>query len=198
MKKLLRVAVLAVIASLSTVTANAEVLGFGLMGGWNNAKYSIKDDKGAISNDSGFQVGASVSASVLFLSITPELIYSQNNFTVSDMSILNQPFDVKSKSLDVPVIVGLTLLGPIRVEAGPSFSVMSKATATAGGDSTEIGRVNSKTGYVLGVSVKIFKFTVGARFNGQFGGTNNTFSSQKGDSYDIRKFSYSARIGYKF
>ncbi|MFI3269014.1 MAG: outer membrane beta-barrel protein [Rikenellaceae bacterium] len=196
MNRLFKAALLTVAATIATFSAQAEVVNLGLSGGVNYAHYSIKGLDGAISNDSGFNVGVSAGMKILFLSVTPELIYSQSNFELTHKAIMGQSASVKSKSLDLPVMFGYNLIKPIRLEAGPSFSLYSNAKATVGSNSVNIGRVDSTIGYVAGVSVRIFKFSVGARFNGQFGGKDNDFDSSH--DYNVRKYSYSLRFGYRF
>lgn len=197
MKRVFRVCVVALLATLSCYTANAEIIGLGISGGVNNANYSIKGYNGAISNDGGFQVGASATISIPIVSVTPEIWYTQNKFSITNSSILGTTCDVTSKSFDLPVVVGLNV-GPLTLEAGPSFSLSSKAKAEFNGVDYDLGRINTTTGYVVGAKLTLFGIMVGARFNGQFGGYDTDFDLNKAVEYKVRKHSYSVSLGYKF
>ncbi len=196
MKKISLFVLTVTLLALTTLSVNAKMVGFGISAGSSHANYSIKGYDGVINNNSGFQAGASVSVHLPIVSVTPEVWYSQNNFEVNDASIMGGYGKVTSRAVDMPIVVGLSLFGPLQIELGPSFSLYDNAKADfLIGDSADLGHVRSAVGYVAGAKLTIAKkFIIGARFNGQFGGRENDFG--RGTTYDVRNYSYSFSLGF--
>lgn len=93
--------------------------GFGLKGGLNfnsNGDASLGSDIGDIGSDSqvGFHVGAFGKMDFGTLYVRPELVYTNTN---SDYD--GDKF--KMSKLDMPLLVGLNIVGPLHVFAGPSL-----------------------------------------------------------------------------
>ncbi|EIJ39196.1 porin family protein [Galbibacter orientalis] len=93
--------------------------GFGLKGGLNfnsNGDASIGSDIGDIGSDSqvGFHVGAFGKLDFGTLYVRPELVYTNTN---SDYD--GDKF--KMSKLDMPLLVGLNIVGPLHIFAGPSL-----------------------------------------------------------------------------
>ncbi len=189
----------ATVLLLSAMSAEAKILSFGVSAGTSNANYSIKGYSGAIENKMGFQAGVSCAVSVPFLSVTPEVWYSYNKFNVVDSSIFDgRTCSVKAQYIDMPILVGYSILGPLKLELGPRFSLYDSAKAkfySGDPEKMDLGGLNSKVGYTAGLKLTVLgKLVVSARYNGQFGG-RDTDLGITGSSFDVRKNSYTISIG---
>ncbi len=196
----LKLSLVALCATFITFTANAEIIGVSLSAGGINSHYSIKGNDSAITNNSGYQVGVAVPISLTFLSITPEVRYSQSKFQITDASILGRPCDVKSKSVDMPIIAGFSILGPLKVELGPSFSLYDSAKAQFYTNNPyseqDLGKIHTSVGFVAGAKLTVVKkIILSVRYNGQFGGRNNSFNQD--ESYKVKNYSLSFGVGFK-
>lgn len=122
-KKLL---LLIIIACTSTTMLHAQG-GFGIRAGLNynsNGELSefTSDVEGIFKKDgkskSGFNVGLYGEIDLGSLFIRPEFVYTK---TTSEYELNSQTRDYKVSKLDVPVLVGIKLIGPLKVFAGPAF-----------------------------------------------------------------------------
>lgn len=115
--KLKMIAVMAFMA-IGTMTYAQQGSGFGIKGGVNyagNGKYfeSIGDNAKSPDRNVGYHLGvfAKFGESLYF---RPEIVYTQ---TKSDYGRA----DLKIQKLDVPLLVGIDVIGPLSVFAGPSM-----------------------------------------------------------------------------
>ena len=67
---------------------------------------------------SGFNVGFYGKLDLGAIYVRPELVYTQ---TTSEYVFNSQTEDYKLSKIDVPVLVGIKLIGPLNVFAGPAF-----------------------------------------------------------------------------
>lgn len=193
--KLLKVAFVAAAILFATVSAQAEVIRLGLSAGSVNSQYRI-DGYDATTYRYGYHIGAGLTFQVPFISITPEIIYTNSCFDVETTYLFDNRCEVRDQRVEVPVIVGLNMLGPIGLEAGPVFSIYNEAEASyyGGVDGREsFGRIHPEVGYLLGVNLTIAdRVTLGARFNGQFAAYRMEFYN-----YKVRCNSYYLTLGFK-
>ncbi|WP_340065445.1 outer membrane beta-barrel protein [Ascidiimonas aurantiaca] len=103
----------------SAVTFAQKDSGFGLKGGLNyNSNGEYFRDAGAIAEDPtanvGFHLGVWGKVDLGTLYLRPELVYTK---TKSDYD--GDKFDMSK--IDVPLLVGLDVIGPLSVFAGPSI-----------------------------------------------------------------------------
>lgn len=192
----LRVAIVAVFILFSTMNLHAEGFSFGITAGSSHSDYKLRGEHGAISNHTGFHVGAGATFKVPILSISPEVIYTNNRFEVKDSYILGDRCDVRDQRVDIPIVVGINFLGPLQLEAGPVFTVYSEADAAYARDSyrtwNSLGCINSNMGYVVGLKLSIMdKVMLGTRFYGQ-----GDYSDFANSGYQIKSYSYAFSIGF--
>lgn len=191
--KRLTVAYLVAILLVSTLSARAEIVSFGLLAGSSNAQYKIQGYS-AISNRAGYQIGADITFQTPLISISPEVLYTNNKFKLQNSDILGAKCEVRDQSIDIPIVLGISFLGPFILEAGPVFSVYSDAHATFYGDYSmmNLGRIRPSMGYLAGVKLKLFnKIILGARYHG-----HRDYHSFGNNGYNIRSHSYSVSVGY--
>lgn len=194
--RLLRLALLAVALFVSTNTLLAQPFSLGISGGSSHSDYNLRGYRGAITNRTGFHVGVGASLKIPIFTISSELIYTNNKFDISDPKVMGSQCEVRDQRLDVPVLVGLNILGPLIIEAGPLFTIYDRADVAYNGaiDYTEnIGRILPEKGYVVGLKLALGeKVQLGARY---YGSADSYRFSNSG--YDIRSNSYTLSIGFK-
>jgi len=73
-------------------------------------------------NKAGYHLGLWTKIDVLGLYVRPELVYTQLNNTYGD-NIVNgrNEADFSTKKLDIPLLIGAKIAGPLHISAGPSF-----------------------------------------------------------------------------
>lgn len=153
----------------STLKAQNLNVQWGITAGVNMADYSVKALKGQsisydkVKNDLGWQVGLMASVNIGRLAIEPQILYVRHSTELTHGTTKNA---LKSNSLDVPLLVSLRLIGPLRVMAGPVFTVLNDNT---GLKDLSIDQLRSTCSYALGVEARILqKLRLDVRYNGQF------------------------------
>lgn len=106
--------------------------GFGIKGGLNyadNGKIEFSDVTGTGENvlreeadrKTGYHFGIFYRADLGPLFVKPELLYTTSR---SSFEYNNQSTDYDITKLDLPILVGVNILGPINIFAGPSLQYM--------------------------------------------------------------------------
>jgi len=76
----------------------------------------------------GFHIGLWAKARLLGLYIRPEIVYTQLNNSYGANTINNRlETDFKTKKLDIPILIGTKVVGPLHIYAGPSFQYIIKS-----------------------------------------------------------------------
>ncbi len=96
-------------------TVQAQIVQFGLKGGYNSATLSGQDDNKALS---GFHVSTLAEIEIVFLSIQPELVYSKQG------SAFDNGDDVKLDYIYVSIMAKLNILKILYVVADPQFGFL--------------------------------------------------------------------------
>ncbi len=151
---------------------NAQTAEFGIKGGLNYGAtgdyetaqegaedFSSSFEKGE--NRTGFHAGVFTQFEVLGIFLRPELMYTELNTKYSS-------FDYNIKKIDAPVLVGVNILGPLNIKAGPSFQyVLSNELENS---AFSIGEVEDEisVGYQLGAGLDLGKLEFDVRYEGAF------------------------------
>jgi opacity protein-like surface antigen len=213
MKKLLfGAAAVAALSIAATPAAHAQSIRFGLKAGANLSNLSgdlTQQDQ--YKNRFGFQGGAMLNIGILpdnFLSIQPEVLYSQKGFKYADQqyTAAGQTYrntgNVRYDYLDVPVLVRLKA-GSVFFEAGPQYSyllnISTNRTQTinggvvsnAGSSTSDLSNVQrNELGYAAGLGFESSSgFLLGLRYNGAFtdfakdGYSNNDFRNARNSTF---------------
>ena len=219
-KTLILAGALATAATFSAQQSHAQGVRFGIKGGANLSNLSGKlDNNDLYKNKFGFVGGLLANVSLLpdnFLSIQPEVLYSQKGFKYADKSatIGGQQFTYKGNStynyIDVPVLLKVNA-GGIFFEAGPQYSyllnVRDKTKRALNGSSyvdyaadRNLDNVHrSEFGYVAGLGFQATNgFMFDVRYNGAFTDFAKNNSYQNGDLRNARNQVFQATIGYMF
>lgn len=120
----LRITSLFILALLTSIQFTSAQSGWGIMGGltFNSAGDLINETNDIIeskgSNNSGFNIGLFAKADLGILYIRPELLYTEFKTTYNSVG---ESIGYKESKIDLPVLVGMTIVGPLKLFIGPDF-----------------------------------------------------------------------------
>ncbi len=138
-------------------------LNYGATGDYENLS-EVVDDASQIEDGkqrTGYHFGFFGKLEFAGIFLQPELLYTK-------LTTEYPEFDYVMQKLDAPVLLGVNVLGPLNIKAGPSFQyVLSNELENT---SLEIGDVenNITVGYQLGLGVNIGRLGIDARYEGAF------------------------------
>lgn len=201
--------ILILIVGLISLTAFSQVK-FGIKAGASTStvpKYDFTTGENNIEalKDAafGFHAGAFLRITLFGIYLMPEVYFASTTYDYSVSTaedpeqILSQKFD----KLEVPLLLGVTL-GPVRLNAGPSASILigSPRQLIDDPDFKELYR-SATFGYQAGVGADLFKhLTIDLRYGGSLSkrfGESVTIGSQT-FNLDHREPSLLLSIGYMF
>src|SRR5690606_11650362 len=168
----------------TALTHAQTATGFGIKGGLNynaNGKYfeSISDNSKNPDRNVGYHIGVfgKVGNQIYF---KPELVYTSTKSDYDDDSF-------KMQKLDLPMLVGVKVLGPVSVFGGPSFQYILDTEF----DGITIGDVENDftVGLNFGIGLKINKLGIDLRYERGFSDNEASFLDNIGintNSIDTR------------
>ena len=168
MKKTLLLAVFALVSLIASAQSDS---GFGIKGGLNyngNGNYfeSISDAAKSPEKNIGYHAGVFGKIKILKLYIRPELVYTK---TKSDYD--GSTFDMSK--LDLPVLVGVKIIGPVHIFAGPAFQYILDSEF----DGIGINEIENdfSVGAHLGAGVNLGKLGIDVRYERGFSSNEARF-----------------------
>lgn len=171
----------AVLLSIFSITAQAQKgSGFGIKAGLNynaNGSYiaSISDNAQNPDRNIGYHFGIFGKIGNKFY-LRPELVYTQ---TKSDYNSDN----FSMKKLDLPLLLGIKVIGPLHVFAGPAFQYI--INSDFGGRDIENINNDFSVGLNFGVGVNLNKIGIDLRYERGF--SNNEASFLNNNGIDISR-----------
>lgn len=156
---------------------------FGLKGGLNYGATGDYENYSQVIGDAstvaegkekaGYHLGAFAKFELLGIFLQPELVYTRLN-TEYDQ------FNYNIDKIDAPVLVGINVLGPLNLKAGPSFQYI--LTNELENTNLSISNVENEisVGYQLGMGVQFGNLGFDARYEGAFD-ENNAFGETASD-----------------
>jgi len=140
----------------------------------NNAKNLIS----GADNKAGYHLGLWAKIDVLGLYIRPELVYTQLNNSYSNA---NQAVntDFKTKKIDIPILIGGKIIGPLHAFAGPTFQYITNSDFSQN-EFTNIKKKDFTAGLQIGAGLDFGRLGVDVRWekgfsndvDGEFANTN--------------------------
>ena len=118
---------------------------WGVIGGINVPDYTTNMSKTDVKNKLGWQAGIVTAVNLGAFAIEPQILYVRQGLRIKPEGA--KEINLKSNSIDVPVLVSLRLLRPFRFYAGPVFTVMNDCKQKSGGDLLDFGRVRPTMSY---------------------------------------------------
>ncbi|SDS00309.1 outer membrane beta-barrel protein [Gramella sp. MAR_2010_147] len=151
---------------------SAQNASFGIKGGLNYGATGEYESFSQVSGDftssfedgenkTGFHAGLFAQFELLGIFIQPELLYTELNTEYSD-------FDYKLSKIDAPVLVGINVLGPLNIKAGPSFQYILKNELENTQLSIEKVENDITVGYQLGIGLDLGRLGFDVRHEGSF------------------------------
>ncbi|HEY9117898.1 MAG TPA: outer membrane beta-barrel protein [Roseivirga sp.] len=132
----------------------------------------------------GFQYGLfmRLKVPVVGLYVQPELLFSKTESTITSGA---QDVDLSFNRVDVPVMIG-GKIGPLRINAGPSFSFLTSAESDVAGTVSDIkdNYSNTTVGFQAGIGIDIMKFVIDLKYEG-------SLSEKFGDQITVSGNSFS-------
>lgn len=180
-----------VLLFLSSGMIIGQAPGFGIKGGLN---YGTVGDLELTSefvretfskeNRAGYHAGIFYKINLGGLFIQPELLYTELNteFTGTTTSAGTNVLNYEFSKIDVPILVGLDILGPLNIQAGPSFQYILDSGFEDINIDFEDPQNSFTVGYQLGAGITLGQLALGVRYEGAF--QDNTIVS-KTDVEDI-------------
>lgn len=198
--KSLKILFCSLVALCGVTATSAQVVGikWGLLAGVNVPDYSFQDKAVDLKNKAGWQLGMITSIKLGFLTIDPQLLYIRQQVEVGLPKEVTG--DLKTQSLDLPVMVGATLVGPLRIFAGPVFTLMNKCDNDlpfADQRDFDITNLRSTLSYAAGVELRFKKARFDLRYNGQFKDKKGVALTEQLIG-KMRSQSVSLNVGYYF
>lgn len=165
--------VIAVIFSTQLTSAQS---GWGIMGGLTfpssgkliDETSAIIDSKG--SNSSGFNIGLFAKADLGLFYIRPELLYTQYSTTYKSVG---ESADYKESKIDLPVLVGLRIIGPVKLFIGPDFQFILNNDL----DGFQLDDIENDftVGGNIGLAVALGRFEIDLRYEKGFSDNEVSF-----------------------
>lgn len=212
MKKIISIALLSlsVVATAQiSLAAKANVLVPTSSASWKNFKTAATnavEQKGK--NITGFNIGLSMKIDLpTALYLMPEIYYTNfsNEVTVAnDINAAQTTIKAKSSRVDIPVLVGVNVLGDLlSAYAGPVGSFNLAKSDNFGDFVQQVDAKEFTVGYQLGVQSEIKNIILSARYEGAFSKDqrkfiNNVAGSDQEIDYDNRSSLFLLGVGYKF
>ncbi|HXL72305.1 MAG TPA: porin family protein [bacterium] len=170
---------LLVMSALLAVVDNAEADGFlpklGVEGGFNLANLNGPNVNDVFASRLGWVIGAFASVPLGPLAFQPELLYEQKGGKYNGNSY-------QLDYVEVPLLLNISLLGPIGILLGPSFD----ATVANNVSNTN----NSDVGLVGGVQVNLAQLLLSGRYELGLTDVNSNQNIQNGTFTFLVGFSF--------
>lgn len=212
---LLPLLLLAVQSSVAQINYMADMvtkkkpIRWGVIAGLNVADFSLNGSQIELETDPGWQVGMMASISLgKRWTIDPQFLYVRHKLDLRGYSMRG---DMTCSSIDVPIGVGYKIFGPLRLFAGPVFTLMNECDGDyefkdfSGSNRSRDNKIDASSlrttlSYVVGAEVRLFNhLRVDVRYNGQFKKKDDVmlFDGKEGAG-KARSQLFSLNVGYYF
>lgn len=114
----------------------------------------------------GFHVGLWTKFRFAGLYVRPELVYTQLNNSYNSSSPNNLDTDFKTNKIDVPILLGAKVIGPLHIFGGPAFQYITKSDLRS--DIENIDTNDFSVGLQLGTGLELGRLGVDVRWEKGF------------------------------
>ncbi|MBO5685169.1 MAG: PorT family protein [Alistipes sp.] len=173
---------------------------WGVMAGLNVADFSLQGTKFELENKPGWQVGMMASIALgKRWTLDPQFLYVRHKLDLKQPAY-PQTGDLTSSSIDVPIGVGYKLFGPLRLFAGPVFTLMNETDGDFRGIELDSSGLRTTLSYMVGAEVRLFnRLRVDVRYNGAFKQKDDVMLFDgEGGFGKARTQLFSLNVGYYF
>ena len=170
---------------------------WGVVGGINIPDYTTNMDKTDVKNKLGWQAGIVTAVNLGAFAVEPQILYVRQGLRIRPEG--GKEINLKSNSIDVPVLASFRLLNPVRIYAGPVFTVMNDCMQPSGGDLLDFGRVRPTLSYTVGAGVVLMRhLLIDLRYNGQFRSKHEVVLPDGSQLDKLRTYNVALSFGYLF
>lgn len=170
---------------------------WGVVGGINIPDFSTDMSRADIRNKCGWQAGIVTALNLGAFAVEPQILYVRQGLRIRPVG--GAEVNLKSNSIDVPVLLSLRLLHPLRIYAGPVFTVMNSCRQKSGGDLLDFGRVRPTLTYTVGAGVVVMRhLLIDLRYNGQFRSKHDVLLPDGQQLDQLRSYNVALSFGYLF
>lgn len=202
--------IIVVVLLLSGMTTFSQTTGFGIKGGLNygsvgDLEFSSEfaSDTFSKENKTGYHAGIFYKADFGGLIVQPELLYTKLNteFISQSGNSGSSSLTYELSKIDIPVLIGFELLGPLNIKAGPSFQYILDNGFEDIDIDFEDPEDSFTVGYQLAVGVTLGQLGFDLRYEGAF--SENTIVSDTnvqdaGFRVDARPTQWILSLSYSF
>lgn len=162
----------------TVTTAFGQSARFGIKGGLN---FGATGDITSVSEGSfdgenrlGYHIGALAKFSFSGLFLQPEIVYTQLK-TEFEQEEVNADYDFSK--LDIPILLGFDVIGPLNVKIGPAFQLVLNNELDANELTTEDPENSFSIGYQLGAGLQLGRLGLDLRYESAFSENDTSITS---------------------
>jgi len=168
-------ALAAIMLILLVSTTKAQIFSGGIIGGVSTSAVKIEDigdrftDVINGNNIMGYEAGifAKLKISPFYLKAMP--LYSFNSGSVhyettNNGVTINNTSDFKFQKFEIPILLGLKIIGPLNIEAGPVYNYILQSQDNFGNNTVSIQR--NGLGYRAGVVLELWRLLLHVSYEG--------------------------------
>ena len=170
---------------------------WGVIGGINIPDYTTNMKAADVKNKLGWQAGIVTAVNLGAFAVEPQILYVRQGLRIRPEGA--KEINLKSNSIDVPVLASFRLLKPVRIYAGPVFTVMNDCKQKSGGDLLDFGRIRPTLSYTVGAGVVLMRhLLIDLRYNGQFRSKHEVVLPDGSQLDKLRTYYVALSFGYLF
>lgn len=197
LSKLLLILLLTASAGSAAAQRPRTMVEWGVMGGINVPDYTTNMDATDIRNKLGWQVGIVTAVKFGAFAVEPQILYVRQGLRIRPEG--GPELNLKSNSIDVPVLASFRLLSPLRIYAGPVFTVLNNCKQKSGNDLLDFGRIRPSVSYTVGAGVVLLRhLLIDLRYNGQFRSKHDVVLPDGRQLDKLRTYNVALSVGYIF
>ena len=170
---------------------------WGVIGGINIPDYTTNMKAADVKNKLGWQAGIVTAVNLGAFAVEPQILYVRQGLRIRPEGA--KEINLKSNSIDVPVLASFRLLKPVRIYAGPVFTAMNDCKQKSGGDLLDFGRIRPTLSYTVGAGVVLMRhLLIDLRYNGQFRSKHEVVLPDGSQLDKLRTYNVALSFGYLF
>ena len=160
---------------------------WGVVGGINIPDYTTNMSETDVKNKLGWQAGITTAVNLGAFAIEPQILYVRQGLRIRPEG--GSEINLKSNSIDVPVLASLRLLNPVRIDCKQK----------SGGDLLDFGRVRPSVSYTVGAGIVLMRhLLIDLRYNGQFRSKHDVVLPDGRQLDKLRTYNVALSFGYLF
>ena len=169
---------------------------WGAIAGINVPDYSTSDDFASVKNKLGWQAGIVTAVKFGVVAVEPQILYVRQGLRIRTEE--GGELNLRSNSIDVPVLASLRFLKLFRVYAGPVFTVMNDCKPKSGNSEFDFGRIRPTVSYTAGAGVLLRHILLDLRYNGEFRSKHHVVLPDGNQLNRLRSYNVALSVGYIF